>query len=367
MEWFVLLIPFVFSIVGLRFFGHEIHKLELIAPIVISIIFILIFKVSSVSYSTSDTEFWGGKIVQAQHYEPWDEWIEETCSYDCCCDTEGNNCSTIYYDCSYVRYHSEAWYLVDENGFKRGISQREYRRLVSSFTNEAFKDMNRDYHHNDGDMYFTNWNNQYTTIENVVTKHSYVNRPQATKNLFYYEDLDENEVKGLYEYPPIIDYKQQHLLGINNPSVDRELDRINGLLAKTKQLKLFVLVYDSPSDDVSYKQEAYWKGGNKNEFILTLGVQNNKILWSRVISWTENQYSKINAEKLFMANTDASKLKETVHKLIPILKNDFERKQFKDFDYIKVPLNNTQTLWLYISAVVINFLVMLGVVKNGIK
>lgn len=50
-----------------------------------------------------DTEYLSEYITEVRYYEEWDEWdewIEETCSYECCCDNEGNNCSTVYYDCS---------------------------------------------------------------------------------------------------------------------------------------------------------------------------------------------------------------------------------------------------------------------------
>ena len=103
MEWFALIIPFIVAFIGLQFFNHEIHKLEIAIPVVVTIIFIGIFKWAGVSYNVSDTEYWGSKLIKAEYYEEWDEWIEETCSYECCCDSEGNNCETVYYDCSYRR------------------------------------------------------------------------------------------------------------------------------------------------------------------------------------------------------------------------------------------------------------------------
>lgn len=364
MEWLVLIIPFIFSILGLLFFKHKITRLELLIPIITSIILISSFKACSTSSNIKDYEYWGGKILSANYIEKWNEYIKKECSYTCCCDDEGDNCDTNYYDCSYVKNHPEEWYIIDENSEYHNITKSEYYRLVNLFNNENFIDMKRDFHTIDGDKYTSYWDKRYETIENITTIRKYKNKVQATKNLFHYEDLAPDDINDLYEYPPIENLKQEHLLGYEHKLASKELERINGLIAKNKEIKIFVLVYDNPDRNISYKQETFWKGGNKNEFVLTLGVQNNIIVWSRVISWTENQYSKILIEDLFMDNTDMGCLDTTVKNMIPILNKDFKRKKFTDFDYLKIPMSNTQIIWLYIIAIVINIIILIIITNN---
>lgn len=362
MEWFAIIIPFLVSIIGLAFFKRQITKLEIILPTAVSILLIVIFKFAAIYNNTKDVEYWGSKLVQAEYYEEWDEWIYQTCE-SCTTDSEGNqDCTT--YDCSYNQYHSPHWEIIDEYGRSYGVSQQEYKRLVAKFGNESFKDMHRDYDNIDGDMYYTKWDKSYKNLENITSVRTYKNKPQATTNLFHYESLEEEEKVGLFKYPEVVNHKQQHLLGYHNPKLSQELERINALLATKKEVKLFLLVYPDQPIDISYKQETLWKGGNKNEFIVTIGTKGNEITWCRVISWTENQYSKIYTRDLYQNNKDMSILLETTHKLIPIIEKHFERKHFSDFDYLKIELTPRQLWILFIVTIIVNIIALVYITNN---
>lgn len=364
MEWFALIIPFIVSALLAVVFNRKVHKIELLIPISITVISILIFKFTSNYINTVDEEFWSGKLVEARYYEGWDEYIQQTC--ECCCDEDGNNCMT--YDCSYVDYHPPRWQIVDNNGFKLSVTQSEYNRLKIKFGNSHFRDLRRSYHSIDGDLYYSLWDNSYDKLECVTTSHQYKNRPQSAHSLYSYRELSEEDQLELFAYPNIsTNHKQQSLLGYTDNRVEAELQKINALLGKNKQVKIFLLMYEDQPREISYKQESFWKGGNKNEFIITLGYSQSKITWCNVISWSESEMAKVLTRELFEENPDLDLFPDKIKDLKEIVLKHFERKHFSDFDYLDIPLTSTQLLWLFIIAVLTNIGVSIWIVRNDIK
>ena len=80
----------------------------------------------------------------------------------------------------------------------------------------------------------------------------------------------------------------------------------------------------------------YWEGGNKNELVLNIGVDDeNEVMWGYVFSWTEAEIFKVRVRDLI---TDQKKLNlgELVDKLYPLVESEWQRKHFKDFNYLQV-------------------------------
>ena len=98
-------------------------------------------------------------------------------------------------------------------------------------------------------------------------------------------------------------------------------------------------------------QEAYWKGGNKNEFILCVGTSGNKIKWTKVISWTEVETLKVAVEQdvLRMDTLNIMSLVDYIGKTVP---EKFVRKQFSDFNYLKIEPSMT-SIWITLAITII--------------
>jgi hypothetical protein len=363
----IYIIPILAVGIAYYFFKHKLNWLEVVGQLIVPTLFILIFKGCAVQSRTTDTEYWSTSVSKVEYYESWDEWISQTCSSTCCCDEDGNNCTTTYYDCSYRRYHDEYWQMVDKSGNSYRISKSEYDRLVKKFGNKNFVDLGRDYDLNDGDKYVATWDGSNEDLEVCVTKHTYENRPQVSSSVFNYPEVSEEDVKsyGLYEYPTIYKYqKQDHLLGMANKHTEHELDVLNARLGPKKQVKLFVLVFRDKTKRSAEMQEWYWKGGNKNEFIVCIGLdKEDNVQWCYPFSWTEAQNTKINT-RTFIEEQEKIDWDKTTDFLYTEMETNFSRKEFTDFDYLTVELSSGQLLALWIITFILCTILTLVFITN---
>lgn len=366
---FAYIIPFLAAVVLYFWFRHKTTWFEFLAPIAASTIIIFSFKGCSEYVQTQDTEYWGGTLEKAEYYEEWSEWIEQTC--ECCCDDEGNNCTT--YDCSYEQVHRAYWEVTSSTGEKVRISPAEFRRLAKKFGNKRRVELNRDYCcGNDGDKYVTKWQGEKDLHECVVTKHTYENRVQASHSVFNYPEVSEEEKKTykLYEYPKIYDdYKQRCILGNGDATKDqaeKDLQYLNATLGGKKQVKVFILLFEDLPRQAGSKQEAYWKNGNKNELVITIGIDKNKnVNWCHVFSWTEVQEVKIEIRN-FVSGMDRLNLQKIVDFAYNEIETKWDRKEFADFAYLDVPMTSSQLLWLFIITFIVNCIVSYLMVNNDL-
>jgi hypothetical protein len=365
MEYFAFIIPIIFVVGAYLLFKHKINWMESLGQLIVPALFILIFKGCAVQSLTNDTEYWSTTISKAEYYEAWDEWIDETCE-DCTTDDDGNEeCTT--YDCSYREYHRAYWQVVDRSGRTHYISESEFNRLVKKFGNKKFIDMHRDYDLNDGDKYVTTWDGSDEDLEICVTKHTYENRTQAASSIYNFREVEEKDLKkyGIYEYPSIVKYnKQDHLLGMNNKQVEHKLNILNARLGPKKQLKLFVLLFYDKSIDASYLQERHWKGGNKNEVVVCIGVNKKmNVKWCRAFSWTKKSLPLIRTRN-FVQEQERLDLNKTVDFLYKEMDKNFVRREFKDFSYLTVELTSGQLKWLFIITFILCLILAIVFITN---
>ena len=360
-----LFIPVFTSIILWFWFKHKTVWWEFLIPFIASIITILIFKFTAEWSRTRDIEYWGGILTKTEYYEDWNEYIHQTCT--CCCDKDGNNCMT--YDCSYVNYHSPYWEITSSNNEVIRISENQYKELVKKFNNESFIDLHRGYYTNDGDKYVSIWDNDIKTLESVVTVHSYENRVQVSNSVFNYPKVKENDIKQykLYEYPEIYDYyKQKCILGIKDDTSERKFQILNSRLGLKKQVKVFILIFNDLPIKSAELQESYWKGGNKNEFIICIGIDDKmNVKWCKPFSWSEVAEPKIRTRN-FVQKQDKLNLSELSDFLYKELDNNFIRKKFKEFSYLTVEPTTGQTISAFIITLIINIICSIFVIKNDI-
>jgi hypothetical protein len=350
--------------------------------LIIGLILIASFKGCSESTQVTDTEYHNGYITEVWYYEDWSEWIEETCSreyacgQDCTTDSQGKTTCTTrycteYYDCSYEKYHDEYWMVKNNLGETWMISSTEYERLVKKFNNRSFVEMHRDYYDgDDGDAYVTYFQSEPDKLEHTATIHSYENRVQASNSVFKYENISDQMADSLklFDYPSIKynNYSQKHLLGIHNPKLEQKLDYLNGMLGKKKQVKVFFLVFKNKPENYAQLQDAYWKGGNKNEFNIVISVDKNGTLqWSHVMTWSESQELKIEVRN-YLQTKRGKKVNylEFIDYLYDEVDHKFVRKQFKDFSYLEVEMTDFQMKALWWTVFIVTLLISFYMVVN---
>lgn len=321
--------------------------------------------------NVSSTEYWGSLVSRVEYYEEWDEYIQQTCSSTCCCDKDGNNCQTYTYDCSYVSNHSPYWQIVTTAGEKIKISEREYDKIKAKFGNSTFQDLDRDYHRIDGDMYFSSWDGVRETSVSVTTQHSYENRIKASdKSIFNYKIVTPEHIKqyDLKEYPPITEkYIMDDIIGYKGADfavANQNLQYLNGLLGAKKQVKVLILIYKNQPREAALYQEWLWCGGNKNEFIVCIGIDNqNNVKWGKTISWTTNELLKVEVNGYIQKQEKLSLIPLTDYLTVKIAK-DFQRRSFEEFDYLTVEPSTFAIITTFILTILINLGLGYWIINN---
>lgn len=332
-----ILIPIITLTFLLIFFRKALVWQEVILLLITAPILTLIFNLCAEKALTHDTEYWGGYTQQATYEEDWDEYIHRTCTRTVSC---GKDCTTVEtYDCSYVDYHPETWWISGSNGESIYIPKSRFDLLCNQFGNKTFKDMNRHYYTNDGDAYFTVWDKKEETLDTITTKHSWENRVQASGSVFKFQEVDPKKF-GLYEYPNIVnDYKQQSYMGPDMVGVStgvKRLDYWNAILGAKKRVRIYVMIYKNKPMEAAFEQENYWKGGNKNELNICVGLNDtNQVQWAHTFSWTPKEILKVEVNN-FVLSKSTFNLTDLAEYVGPAVQQKWVKKNFREFDYLSV-------------------------------
>jgi len=361
-----MLIPVLATIITLMFIPkHKIIWWEYLMLFGVTILTILISKFAIEKSMTSDTEYWSEIAVEVVYEGKWDEYIDETC--ECCCDDEGMNCTT--YDCSWIKHHPARW-RIKSNRTSIGISQTQYNRIKRRWGNEKKTGVHSRKHSYDDGIYSSFWSGKKDLIECMVTKHSYENRVQAAHTVFDFQEVtDEDIVKyKLHDYPEIYDnYKQYHILGNGDASqtyAERNMKILNAELGPKKEVKVFILLFEGTDKQAGIMQEAYWKGGNKNEFVLTIGIdKDKKIQWVHPFSWAEKSIVKVESRD-FVLNQEYLELSKISNFLYKEMDEKFVRKKFSEFNYITVQPSTKSLIIVMIIIIIFNIGMIFWFVYN---
>ena len=364
MEYSLLLIPVIFLItlgiwiyLGRNVYTKTIKTLQenpfyigaiILIPIIISFLVIHISSSIIKENKCDDIEYLSYYITKLRHTDAWNEYIHRTCTrrvYDGT-DKDGNSkYHEEEYDCSYVENHPERWILVDNTGDDIYVDQEEWDSIKNSWKSPMiFVDMHRNYYTQDGDAQDYYWPGTVETIDTYTTPHHYKNILQGAGSTFLSQKIENPGKCGLYDYPGVSNTGYQNpIIGDKNckKSDIKQIEYINGLYGKIKQIHVFVLVYSAekhPDASIGELQEAYWQRGNKNEFVICVGINRQKIIrWAYCFSWLDNSIMEVRCRDFLYHGRTLD-----YEKLGTWLKNNMKlwnRKQFHDFDYLSVNLN----------------------------
>lgn len=384
--WFSLIIPIICIIYlySIKQFRKKVLWWETTSLMMISVIFIFLMKLIIETTQTSDTEYLQDIVVSAKHYDYWNEYIHKTCE-DCSTDSKGNtHCKQ--YDCSEMVEYAPYTELITKYGKVIHISEGYkpfkntppdvFNRLCKQFSTTAKKISTKESYIHEfygknciGNEYEIFWNKKIETIEPITWSQSYENRIQASNNIQRYVKPDTSEISfyELFEYPKLFNYKQQCILGINNSKLDRYANQRNAYIAPIKQLKVYYLIFKNKSEQAALMQQRYWGGGNKNEVVICIGIDdNNSIDWSYVFSWSEVETFKINIRNFINSK---EKLSETnfltiIDETFDILNKEFVRYRFENFKYISVEPPTWSIILTFIINTIISIAYSIFIVKN---
>lgn len=361
---YIILIPISLTILFYAVSIIKKRKIDMICYLV-SFVFSSLLGLSTymimIRTNVDDIEYLGSYVTHIIHYDDWDEWVHRTCSRRVPSgrDSNGNTIyRTEYYDCSYRDYHPEKWVMYDNMNKSYNISKNQFNEIKNIFNSEMiFVDMKRHYYSIDGDAQKYNYNGEKERIYGLTHSSHYKNKTKTKYTIYCYENLDKEDIVDLYEYPKINNHMQNPIIGIKNITKNDiyALNYVNSLYGKKKQIRVFLLGYYNKEIEISERQKIYWEGGNKNELIICLGLDSvNNVKWCNVFSWCDKPELDLQVKNYFNTHEGVLNIPELADNIEGNI-SKWERKQFKDFEYITVNLTSRQ-FYVTIFLVLLSYL-----------
>jgi hypothetical protein len=357
-------------VIGWVLFKNKIVWWEILIPVAGSALFILISYYTMKSVTLSDVEYNGYIVTEARYYEAWETWKKKTCSRTYTTGSGKNRTThTVYYDCSYCDYNSERYVMIDSDGDEISISRDKYLSLVKLWKETPkFVELNRDINYRgscgkDGDMYRIVWNRDINTSITTTHTKSFTNILKSNHSAFNYPNIEKDKARtsGLYEYPELQQYNyQSSVIGIedfNSRSrlkIIKTLDYINGAYGRKYKVKIFTLFFKNRDISTAFQQEAYWDGGNQNEIVVCIGLDNlGNIEWVKPFSWCDNKRVLIDIrEDLMEAPVKDDKAFYNIY--MKAINSHWHYKSFKDFNYLSFEPTSGQLWFVYIMTLIIS-------------
>lgn len=185
----------------------------------------------------------------------------------------------------------------------------------------------------------------FDTMIAITEKHRYTNKLRNSNSIFRFEDISLEEASdlGLWDYPEIIRYDMSPILGLDvDSNTDQYFRLLNAYYGARYEIRFFIIFFDSATQgvEIAEKQRAYWKGGNKNEFVICLGISKGRVNWCHAFSWMEEPVLSVKIESYFHSNPELDLMK--LHNWLRQHLKDWKRKEFSDFNYVNVSLSSKQ-------------------------
>lgn len=379
--WFALFIPVCAGIILQFLYPKKVTWWETVLPTILGCIIILSVKTLYEVGITVDTEYRGNLITTSKYYEYWSTWVEETCSrQDCTGSGKDEHCTTVYYDCSHCDENPPHWVVEDNSGRTYSVSEEKWMKLLvqwnakPEFINEH-RDIDKHYSCGvNGNTYKIHWDNKIETSEASVSTKGYVNKILGSKNAFSYKEVTKEEKKlyGLYEYPEKYDlYKQEVILGFDaipiqgKEIIRKEFEYLNGL-GSQHHGKLFICLFPNKDMEASFKQEALWVGGKRNELTICIGYNPKtfKMDWVRAFSWDKDKRCIVESRESLMEVGNVLQWGTIFNKVYNIMVKYHKPRDFKDFNYLDIELPTWAIFLVYILTVISTVLLSRWAVIN---
>lgn len=197
----------------------------------------------------------------------------------------------------------------------------------------------------------------HRTMIPITEEQSYVNKIKNSNSIFRFEDISRKSAAemGLWDYPDNYGYDMSPILGLDvDGTTDEQFRLFNAYYGAKHEFRLFLIFFDSSQQgiEIAEKQRSYWKGGNKNEFVVCLGISNGIVDWCHAFSWMDEPVLSVKIEDYFRTNPTLDLM--ALHGWLREHLDEWKRKEFSDFKYIRVGLNTLQYWSLFVLTIAAN-------------
>lgn len=355
----IIAVPFIASIVMLIFFRRKMAFWEYGALFAVSFAISFFMQFLMCKSNTSDIEYLGYYVTTTTKYEEWNERVRvrKTRSKTVSAGKGKTRVVTETYYVWETHNHPEYYTFTDNANKEHNCAKAVHIKIKNTFgTSEIFRDMKRHYHTKDGDAYDWKWSGDFEKIYPYTVEDYYTNPLKSSRSILWEYDKVTPEIieeYGLFDYPVVHKTYQPTVLGIKRPDT-KYIDNMNALLGKDYQFRLFMCFFKNKGLDAYEYQKAYWQNGNKNELVLCIGFDNNnKVQWCEGFTWCDTPILEAKCKQYFLTHPDID-LKAFSEWLMPLVKTDWRRKDFSDYDYVTTDLSDWQYFWILIITIIAN-------------
>ncbi len=186
---------------------------------------------------------------------------------------------------------------------------------------------------------------------------------------FHAPDAETARAYGLADYPTLCMHDAPAVLSADlavSEKGDALMRAFNGRYGAERQMRLYVILFDVRKHriDAAEMQRAYWQGGHKNEFVVCIGLDpdSNRVDWARAFSWADDQTCEVELAT-WLTEQEPLDWQEFYDYLVENTAR-WKRKEFSDFDYIRVSLSLSQVLWSLLICTAVNALAVWGALEG---
>lgn len=319
---------------------------------VVCIVANIVIAVSDYTMLITDEEIYSGKIISVEHNEEYDQWHPPRTETYTTTDSKGNTVTETRIIEGYWEHHYATNYIkTTDNGTIQVYKIPSGKKLTDSFVNST-KELEE----------------YYPIGSPTASIHKYKNKVQASSSIYKNTEVDVENYPNLPEYPSVItsDYTITRLIGDvpNKNQAIRRLNEINTQLNDTdnpnntskvkayKQCNLIFVNMGDVTQDNAFALQNQWKNGNKNDFIISFGMKDNKITWCYPFSWTEIESLKSDIKYYMMDLEEITDFVSVIEDISAMVESKFERKEFADFEYLQIELSTFAKVAMIILTII---------------
>lgn len=315
------------------------------------------------------TEYLSGYVTCVEHLN---EWVEKVVTKETKYDSEGKS-----YTVEKVEYkkHPDEWYWYLNTGYSRHISESMFSHMCGVWGTGVYQFDT--YHPNcvsGGGGERCHWNQIEYDTYTVTYPHKYRNPVQQSQSLFKSSlmptDINIRKI-GLFDYPAIGNLDQQVILYHPELSVPEDfeqanvaLQHLNAFMGLQHQIHVFILLFKAEQGlEIAAMQRDYWKGLNKNEFVVCLGVAEQQVKWCEALSWMDVPTLSLKTRDYFIEH-ETLDLLAFVAWLRGSL-DSWKRKEFKDFAYLPKKMSQEKAAIYWSVSILLGILVFVFCIAIG--
>lgn len=318
-------------------------------------------------FATRSKEYLSGYVTSVIHHFAWVERkeVKET--------VYGANGKTYTVKTKYVN-HPDEYFWEFNTGLKAQIDSGLFYQMCQQWGTGT--ELIRVYHSHcveggDGEVCY--WDGDEYNTQTVTYTHRYRNSVKNSHSVFRGQRVSRAEAKslGLFKYPAISGFEQPVLLV--SPGLDyagdldeanAELQILNAFCGSAKQIHVFVLLFPAAAGvEIALKQRDYWEGCNKNEFVVCLGMNGDRVEWCQTLSWMDEPVLDVEVKDYFLHHAQPQ-----MDEFVRWLRNHLDlwkRKEFEDFKYLGWTMSHRGSVLFWVSALLLSLVAFLCDIAIG--